>query len=209
MDGIKVIKETSPDLVFLDIKFKDGIGFDIIKNTSGLDYRVIVISGHPNFGPEALTFSVLHYLNKPPELEIIKEAIKRFVDDREDRELKEEIRLFKENKSVTNDRILFRTKSGEKFYNYCDIVRFEANGSYTDIYFNLDKKVTVCESLKEISLKLNSNHFIRIHKSHITNVHYILDSDFGSLPNIILKNKKLLPIGKSFKDLLRKHILQN
>ncbi len=35
-DGVKLINETEPDLVFLDIKMPDGTGFDLLKKVKNL-----------------------------------------------------------------------------------------------------------------------------------------------------------------------------
>ncbi len=50
-----------------------------------------------------------------------------------------------------------------------DIIYFSASSPYTTIHHK-NKKYLSAETLKSLMLQLESNHFIRIHKSHIVNI---------------------------------------
>jgi len=80
-EAIKKIKETSPDLVLMDIQLKDEINgiqvIEILKNE--IDIKVIYITGNSDnkFREKAKKFGYVDYLIKPISVDILKESISK------------------------------------------------------------------------------------------------------------------------------------
>ncbi len=73
--GLKAIQTHHPDLVLLDIKMKDGTGFDLLEQIENIDFKIIFITAYDQYAIKAFKFSALDYLLKPVESVDLKEAI--------------------------------------------------------------------------------------------------------------------------------------
>lgn len=83
-----------------------------------------------------------------------------------------------------------------------DIVRFEANGGYTNVHLS-NKEVRVissslCEQYEKVK---DSGLFFRIHKAHLVNVRYIFRIFFNG--TVMLSDGTELPVShRTIKELL-------
>lgn len=76
-EGLTKIRETKPDLVFLDINLKDGTGNDLLHALQPVSFKVIFISSFDKKTVQAFRFSSMAYMQKPfNPVELIK-AIKQ------------------------------------------------------------------------------------------------------------------------------------
>jgi two-component system LytT family response regulator len=71
------------------------------------------------------------------------------------------------------ERIALPDHSGYRFENMRDIVRMESDSNYTSIYFKGGERVVVSKPMKHFEDFLDDTVFIRIHNSHIINIHYL------------------------------------
>ena len=70
--SIKLIQETNPELIFLDIQLDDGEGFEILDNVDNSNFEVIFTTGLRNSKEKAMDYFAFYYLNKPlDELQFI------------------------------------------------------------------------------------------------------------------------------------------
>lgn len=106
-----------------------------------------------------------------------------------------------------NQKVALPTSKGLLFVNIKDILYCNSEGSYTNIFLANSKKFTIAKNLKEISEKLPSNIFLRIHRSHIINIEHVEEFINGSSQTVKLKNGEEFQLSKSKKsDFLEKFI---
>jgi DNA-binding LytR/AlgR family response regulator len=124
---------------------------------------------------------------------------------------KKEKKLADENKVLYSlaegkdnpDSIFVKSKSKLVKLNTSDIFFVEALKDYVAIN-TLTKRYTIHSTMKDIDRKLNSDEFIRVHRSFIVRIDRIETIEY---PNLQLENdKKLIPIGGSYKDKLMQKI---
>ena len=65
------------------------------------------------------------------------------------------------------------TSSGIQFVKVDDIVRCEADGSYTQVFMSTGERIMVSKNLKIYEDLFSGNSFLRVHKSHLINISYI------------------------------------
>ncbi len=63
--GLKAIRQHKPDLVLLDVRMADGLGFELLDQFKPLDFKVIFISAYEQYARRALSYTSLSYLLKP------------------------------------------------------------------------------------------------------------------------------------------------
>lgn len=108
-----------------------------------------------------------------------------------------------ENKDSNKDILFVKSNSRLVKLNTRDIYFVEALKDYVVINL-LNTRYTVHSTMKDIEAKLPENEFIRVHRSFIVRVDKITAID---QPNLILENdKKVIPIGGSYKDDLSKRL---
>ncbi|KAB2837255.1 MAG: LytTR family transcriptional regulator, partial [Melioribacteraceae bacterium] len=77
----------------------------------------------------------------------------------------------------------------------------EANGDYATIS-TTEKNYTIYSTMKSLEDKIKNVSFVRVHRSFIININKINDIE----DNTLLINKKIIPIGASYKNVLMKRL---
>jgi len=117
-----------------------------------------------------------------------------------EKQVKEERDLFYsliENKEPTTDFIFVKSKSKLVKIKNSDIYYVEALKDYVALN-TFDNRYTIHSTMKDISAKLPSDQFIRVHRSYIVRIDKIAAIEY---PNLQLeKEKKKIPIGGSYKE---------
>ncbi|MCK7534330.1 MAG: response regulator [Marinilabiliales bacterium] len=98
-EGIRLIDEHKPELVFLDIELPDGNGFDIIDLTNWKGYQVIFITSHNEFALKAFEVSAIQYLLKPVSIIDLKNAVDRYKQFKTDNLYPKKTEVMKQNLS--------------------------------------------------------------------------------------------------------------
>ena len=64
-EGIKIISNEKPDVVFLDIQMPDGTGFDLLEKIAPVGFHVIFVTAYDQYALKAIKFSALDYILNP------------------------------------------------------------------------------------------------------------------------------------------------
>ncbi|WP_196890146.1 LytR/AlgR family response regulator transcription factor [Aureivirga sp. CE67] len=200
-----LIKEMKPDLVFLDVQLKDGIGFDLLdKIEDKMSFEVIFTTGLRNYKEKALDYFAFYYLNKPLDEEKFKLVIENYLYKKTAFDL-EKYLSFKhqiESKNV----ISLPVNGGYEIQKINDILYCEADGSYTNFHLADGKSHMSSTNLKKNEEILKEHLFYRIHRSTLVNLKHIKSYNATS-GKIVLTNKKTLLVSarnkKSFSQLLK------
>ena len=75
----RLIADTKPQLVFLDVEMPGGDGFELLKRLGRWDFDVIFTTSHRHYAIQAIRFSALDYLLKPVQADELRAAIDRSV----------------------------------------------------------------------------------------------------------------------------------
>jgi DNA-binding LytR/AlgR family response regulator len=119
--------------------------------------------------------------------------------------LKERDLLFNlvEGQGATKDLLFVKSNSRLVKLKMSDIYYVEALKDYVVIN-TLNTRYTIHSTMKDIEAKLQDNDFLRVHRSFIVRIDKIVAIE---QPNLILENdKKVIPIGGSYKDDLARRL---
>ncbi|WP_299121952.1 LytTR family DNA-binding domain-containing protein [uncultured Tenacibaculum sp.] len=205
LEAIDNINKMKPDVVFLDIT-----GFEIIeKITLAQKPLFIFINNNDKFAQKAFDYCVFDHILSPYKDTRFQQTIDKIVNHFRKEELlnlqsnlNDILSIVKNTANIENRKI--NIKSGNKifFIDISTIKYISASGYYVEIYTTDDKKHLLRESLLSIMRRLNSNKFIRIHRSTIINKDYIeeiIASNYGEIDVKISSIKKLLRVSKGYK----------
>jgi len=157
-EAVKLIESAHPKLVFLDIEMAGGTGFDLLEKIKERNFHVIFVTAHSEFALKAFQFSVTDYLLKPVNRELLIQAVQKVKN------------LMDVSASVSASETLRITSTGGvAFLPIVGIIRMAAEGPYTHIYLDGGKHYLTSHHLKQFEEHLDSDIFIRVHRSHLIN----------------------------------------
>jgi len=191
--ALKVIRETAPDSIFLDIKLENETGFKLLEELP-TDLKVIFVTANLDYAMQAFDVNALDFVKKPIKKDRLGLAVNRLIDDlalSSEEMLKsfdEKNRSYEESintnsiQSATNtnhdklsyDDRLFLTKNGSsKFIKVNTILSITANKDYSYINSLDEKKIIILRTMKKWEMRLPEKYFARIHRSTIVNLEFI------------------------------------
>jgi two-component system response regulator LytT len=209
-DAIKVTEEVKPDLILMDIMLKgDMSGIDAATHIrEKYNIPVIYLTAYADESTlsKAKVSEPYGYIIKPfKEIDLhtsIEMAIYKHGKETNVRKERDFLYSIVENKE-SKDIIFVKSNSRLVKVKTSDIYFVEALKDYVVIN-TASARYTIHSTMKDIEKKLPSNDFIRVHRSFIVRIDKIVAIE---QPNLILEeDKKLIPIGGSYKDDLSKRL---
>lgn len=186
--GLKIIEEVQPELVFLDIKMRDGSGFDLIQKLDSVDFEIIFVTAYDKFAIQAIEFSAFAYLMKPVNPEKLEQSINQLIEKKKSLKdsIHKRIKILIENYGDTKKvlKLIVSNIEGFDVLQIEDIIRLEGDSNYTHFVLPEGKKVVSTKSLGVYEELLKEFGFYRIHQSTLVNLRHIkayLKSDGGLL----------------------------
>jgi two-component system LytT family response regulator len=200
-EAVTVIKQTNPDLVFLDIELQTGTGFDVLTQLPNLDFDVIFTTAYEHYAIKAIKFSSLDYLLKPIDLEELQAAIQKARDRFEESSYKEQLNVLLSNlNGKTMKNICLATGDKIEFVKIEEIALCEAAGSYTNVHLRDNRKIMVSKHLKEYETLLADENFMRVHNSYLINLKEVKEFVKSDGGYIIMNNNHQVSISPKKKD---------
>ena len=165
VQAINLVRQCKPDVVFLDINMPVLDGFDFINEFEDRDFMVVFISAYAEHGIKAVKAGAADYLLKPVNIKELKVTIKKLVSLKGKRVVV--------NPYFEHDKLVVPDSHGFNIINLDEIIRIEADGSYSKIFLTDGKCRIVTKTLKDFEDSLPEKSFFRVHKSHIVNIQYV------------------------------------
>ncbi|MCU0473141.1 MAG: LytTR family DNA-binding domain-containing protein [Bacteroidales bacterium] len=208
-DGVQKIQDIKPGLIFLDVEMPNGTGFDLLTQFPEKDFDVIFITAFNHYAIKAIKFSAVDYILKPININEFIEAVNKVVQKRANPPINagENFRILMENlKTATPSRLAIPTSDGMEYLNPKDIIRIEADRSYSWFYLTGNRKILVSKHLKEFQDLLGDRNFFRSHNSFLINlkfVHKYIRKEGGY---ILMQDGAQIPVSRNRKDLFLIHM---
>jgi two-component system LytT family response regulator len=180
--GFKLIQETQPDLLFLDINMPEKDGFELLEMLDKVPITIFT-TAFDEYAIKSFEYNALDYLLKPINPKRFAHSIEKVSQNLIEKEEKSSKKL------TLNNQIFIR--DGEKCWlvKIADIFLFEVDGNYTKIFFQ-DEKAVLNKSLNNIEEKLPDDYFFRANRNQIINIEYILKIDPWFSGNLLVQLPK-------------------
>ncbi|QKJ32731.1 response regulator transcription factor [Mucilaginibacter mali] len=204
--ALKAILQYRPQLVFLDIQLHAQSGFDLLKQLDEINFEIIFVTAYNQYGIQAVKFAALDYLLKPIDIDELKTAIdkaRRAVSQKQKNERLNYLLEYLKDDNQTRPRIALPLFGETRYVNIHDIIRCEADNTYTRFVLNNGESIIVSKTLKEYADMLTGYGFLRCHQSHLVNTVFIkswLREDGGSL---LLTDNSKIPVSKLNREKVR------
>ncbi|NRF40927.1 LytTR family DNA-binding domain-containing protein [Pedobacter foliorum] len=210
-EALKLISAQKPDLLFLDIEMGEVSGFDMLKLLNGhQSFEVIFVTAFDKYGIQAAKACAIDYLLKPINIlelsNAVETATKQISPKKENERLQELIANI--DRADDEQRIAVPLTDKIEFVAISKIIRLEAEGNYTHIYMDGDKKYLVCKTLKEFHELLERYNFLRTHQSHLINFRKISAYVKTEGGYIAMEDGSQIPISRQKREDVLKKILR-
>lgn len=199
-EGVKAIQTYQPELIFLDIELPGENGFKLFDYFTLPSFDVIFTTAYDEFALRALKMSAVDFLLKPIDLEELQIAIQKVIEKRKIKTNEEQWKILKENLSTSFKKLALPTGEGLYFVALDDIVRCEAQGSYSMFFLKNGEKVMVSRILKTYTDILETLHFFRIRRSQLINLNQIKKFGRQKSPTVTLNDGTVLSLSLARKD---------
>lgn len=203
-EGLRVIKEQKPDLVFLDVEMPLMNGFEMLQQLSDISFEVIFTTGYDAYAIKAIRFSALDYLLKPIDRDELQKAVAK-ARQHSGQSLTQQFHVLLEkleNKPGVLQKIALPTQEGFELVPVASIIKCESDSNYTHIYLKSGRKILVSRTLKEIEELLEGHSFLRVHHSYIANLNEITRYVRGEGGYLVMSDDSSVMVSRSRKEAL-------
>jgi len=201
-NGLLLIEEMRPQLVFLDVEMPHLNGFDLLKKLEPVNFETIFVTAYSKYAVDAFEHNATGYVTKPINSDKLVAAVNTAIKRIEEKTINKNLfSILEQNtKEAAPDKIPLSTSNGLVFVKLTDILYCESSGNYTNFYLHDDKKIMVSRQLGEYEKLLPDTNFTRIHDKYIINLSYIKEYIKGSGGDVVLENGKELPVASRRKE---------
>ena len=191
-DGLALIREKKPKLVFCDIQLEDCHVFEILDELGIIDFQVIFTTAYDQYALKAFEYNALHYILKPYSPQDVKESLRRI-----DHSLLSPLPSTSHETKSNIKKLPLKTTEGVHLIDVDSIIRVQAERSYSHIFYGGGKKLVVSRPLKDIQEKLEHHQFFRVHNSHLISIHQVDQVDKESKGTISMVDGSSVPLSRS------------
>lgn len=201
--GLKLLKNSDVDIVFLDIELDDGLGFDILELIPNHSFKVIFTTASDAYAIKAFQFAAVDYLLKPIDPELLKTAVKKAIGSQAFTQ--DQLSILREGLLTDEHSSKLALHTQEKIVSaeIDSISHCKSEGNYTTFYFLDGSKLLITKTLKEFEKILGPHGFVRTHQSYLINAGevkefvkteggYILLKDGSHIPVSVRKRSEVL-----------------
>ncbi len=213
-DIIQKINTLKPDIIFLDVIINNTSSFDIIKKTKVSPKTLFIfITKEREFALKAFDHFAFDFLLDSFKKERFFTCLDRAIQYKEkenlytiQHNLDNFLGIVNRQKTKTGNplhgkKLTIKSRNKIIFLNIESIKYISSSGYYIEIYTTEDKKFLLRESLSNIINRLNSNLFIRIHRSTIINsnlIDEVIISNYGET-DVKINDGKTFRVSRSYK----------
>jgi len=172
--AVTLIKNLKPDLVFLDIEMPNYAGYEIVNFFKEIKFEIIFVTAYDQYAIRAFEISAMDYLLKPIDIERLKDAVGKIMDQKQLEKQAQRIALLSETLESKQLKNIVITDKGQQHVIAIEkIIAIEAQESYCIIYTN-GKRLLASKNLMHFETLFKPlPAFFRVHKSWIINKAYI------------------------------------
>jgi two-component system, LytTR family, response regulator len=200
--AITAIETHKPAIVFLDIEMPRMNAFDLLQQLPCIDFEIIFTTAYDQYAIRAIKFSALDYLLKPVDAEELKIAVAKLKSRPRHHIEKEQLQQVANSLGDTAQhdfKLIIATLDGNYFLLPDEIIYCEGNDNYTHFHLTKGRRLVSAKTLKEYEEMLAEQGFLRIHKSYLVNLKFVVRFS-KSNSTIVLQDYTTLEVSRRKKE---------
>ncbi len=209
LEVLELVRTTTPQMLFLDVRMPGMDGFDVVRELSASKNivmpHVIFSTAYDHYALRAFESRAVDYLLKPYTAERLHAAVER---------VREQI-LMTEHKAARNGmgeesgtgypaRIAFKSRGRILFLRVAEIRWIGAEENYVRITTGTEAHL-LRETMSSIEEKLDPQMFLRVHRSAIVNLHFVKEvrTETQGEFAVLLTNGQKVAMSRSYHSRVR------
>lgn len=192
-EAVRLLRETEPDIVFLDVNLPGGDAFDVLARASlGVPPATVLVTAFEEYAVRAFEVGVVDYLLKPFDERRFLRSWERAVSAR--------MSAAAGDAAAAEPRLLLRKDGRVHAVALAEVAWIEAADNYVRVHATAGSFMWRTP-LRQVASRLTANGFVRISRSALVNLRYVehllpLDSGEGRL---LLKTGAELQVSRRFR----------
>lgn len=203
VDGVKMINEFKPDLVFLDIQMPGMTGFDVLTHLEELPL-IIFSTAYDQYALKAFEVHAVDYLLKPYTKDRFKVAVERLTLNSQENKARPLAESLLMDQPKSPERILVQSQNKLVTIALENVLRIEAYGDYSKLVTE-EKTYVSNYGISTLEEKLSASVFIRVHRSSIINLNAVKElHKYSKSYDITMKNGDVVRVSRGYMDNIKK-----
>lgn len=200
-ESLAYLKENKVDLIFLDIQMDEFTGIEFLESMKERP-RIILTTAYESYALKGYELGVSDYLLKPISFQRFLQAVEKVYKEVEKDAIVSKGEGAVSKNSDKSDRYVF-VKSGKKEVKLYikDILYIEGLKDYLNIVTTKNRIITL-HSFKSLLELLNSDNFVRVHKSYVIALDKI---QFLEHNHVKIADRRI-PVSATYRKILQQHI---
>ena len=190
LEGLKALPQIAPDLLFVDIQMPLISGLDLVRIIGENRCQVVFVTAHQKYALEAIKLLPADYLLKPVDPEALMASIRKV-----EKRIQEGGSASVSEESA-DQYIRIPDSEGFHLVHVPQIVRVEADNSYSTIVLNDGRSMVISRGIREFVPLLDANAFFRVHRSHIINLAFLQSYSAAEGGTATLTNGDQVPVSR-------------
>jgi len=222
IEAMRVIEESQPDLVMLDVQMPGLTGFEVARRVikAGLESHVVFVTAFDQYAINAFEINAVDYLLKPVEPQRLGTAVdrvrKRLAADRtaqkpkaSPEELERLVQLLADRQG-RREQLAIKVDDRFLLIHAEEVVHASVEDETIRVVTNSLSGTSNYRTLDELQARLDPAVFWRVHRSHLVNINKIKEIVPWFSRNYILKMKDAkgseIPVSRSQTRRLREYL---
>jgi two-component system LytT family response regulator len=202
-------------IVFLDIAMPDKDGFDFINDFENYLYPTVFVSSYDNYALRAIKANAIDFILKPVSIDDLINAEQKVIEKLSYLSVKQNLNQYQQSlehvishlrNNTPLTKITVPTGNGLKIFPISTIMYLEVVSDYTIIHLDDRTQCVVIKPLKDFEQILDTNLFVRVHRSFIVNMDFIKECNHNNGLHIILTDNKKIEVARRRKELLLENL---
>lgn len=204
IDGLKLIQEQRPDVVFLDVQMPGMTGLELLTHLEEVPL-IVFSTAYDQYALRAFEVHAVDYLLKPYTRQRFATAVTRIRSrlDQPQKGIGNLAQQLREEATTYPDRIMVPRGNRYLALPVADIQLIRAAGDYCTVITDREQYVSSYH-LGAIAGRLHPEKFLRIHRSSIVNVEAIREAyREGHGYDLLLKNGEVVRVSRGYAEAVK------
>lgn len=197
--GIRQMRKTKPDILFLDINMPGISGLDMLELIDNISTRVIFETAHMEYAVKAVETIASGYILKPVQADDLQRVIEKVKAKK----------MAGIAKQTVHGKIPVPDCDGIELVSPDEIIYCKSDSNYCELNLIGNRKILASKTLRYFGEILPEDIFIRIHKSYLVNLKHVKKYMKREGGELLMVNNDCIPVSRNHRDEILKLIRSN